>query len=93
MACNPPAKVEEALLLTIKLVIVVEPAAKVEEERSTPETWKLPPTVEEAEARNPPPRVARLATDKVEEADNGPEIFKLAEKVEEAVERVPTENV
>src|SRR3989338_3905703 len=47
-------KAEEALLLTIKLVIVVEPAAKVEEERSTPETWKLPPTVEEAEEINPP---------------------------------------
>ena len=47
MARIPPAKVEEALLLTIKLVTVVEPAEMVEEADRTPVMLKLLAMVEE----------------------------------------------
>ena len=75
---TPPEKVE----------LAVEPIANVEEERSTPVTWRLPATVEEAEEVKPE-RVANPPTFKVEEADNGAPTCKAPDKVEEALEINP----
>lgn len=66
--------------------VAAPPTARVEEERSTPETWRLFEIVEEALEINPSFKLAKLATVKVLEAERGPVTFRELEIVEEPAE-------
>ena len=84
VAETPPVKVEVAVPVTIRLVMVVVPPAIVEEALKTPLTWSGPTTVDDPVEIYPPVKLAKPDTDKVDEADNGPATCSEPAMVEEA---------